>query len=148
MGLFTVAYVPSPNFSSCWNELGCLRLSMVGMTVWPPPRFRTEMDESVRLATDSVPAWVGWSAPGGALDVYLGSQRISLAVVSWFAMASGGRGGVVGRGWCWWVDCAVLEMGGETLWEAFPRKWCRVRKSDLQNNGHNLWWRRRRLQNF
>lgn len=29
----TVAYVPSPSFSSCWNELGCLLASIVVVVV-------------------------------------------------------------------------------------------------------------------
>jgi hypothetical protein len=39
------------------------------------------MDESVRFATERVPAWVGLSLPGGARDVNSGSQRMELAVV-------------------------------------------------------------------
>lgn len=54
------------------------------------------MEESVRLATEKVPAWVGRSLPGGARAVYWGSQRMSLAVVSWAAMRNcdEGAGGV------------------------------------------------------
>jgi hypothetical protein len=83
--------VPSPSFSSCWKELGCLRLSMVGAkgTVWPPPRLRTLMEESVRSATESVPACVGRSLLGGGRLVCCGSKRMSLAVVSLLAMRSG-----------------------------------------------------------
>lgn len=99
--------MPSPSFSSCWKELGCLRLSMVAVgTVWPPPRLRTLMEESVR-ATETVPAWVGLSFPGGARVVCLGSQRMALAVVSWLAM----RSGVVARERSWGVCWAVLWMG-------------------------------------
>lgn len=29
----TVAYVPSPSFSSCWKELGCLLASMIAVEV-------------------------------------------------------------------------------------------------------------------
>ena len=87
----TVAYVPSPSFSSCWKELGCLRLSMVGTmgTVWPSPRLRTLMDESVRWGATRVPACTGLRLPGGAREVNLGSQRMAEAVVSWLAMRRG-----------------------------------------------------------
>lgn len=36
-----------------------------------------------------VPAWTGLRRPGGAREVYLGSQRMADAVVSWRAMRSG-----------------------------------------------------------
>lgn len=61
----------------------------VGM-VWPPPRFRTLMEESVRSATERVPVWVGLSLPGGGREVKSGSQRMSPAEVSWLAMRSCG----------------------------------------------------------
>ena len=57
--------------------------------MWPSPRLRTLMDESVRLGTARVPACVGWRLPGGAREVNLGSQRMVDAVVSWLAMRSG-----------------------------------------------------------
>lgn len=76
----------------------------VGM-VWPPPRLRTLMDESVRFATERVPACVGLSLVGGGRVVYLGSQRIALAVVSWNAICSWAEGGVLER------DCSGEEFG-------------------------------------
>ena len=56
----------------------------------PPPRLRTEMLLSVRSPTLSVPTWVGsrWIS-GGSLRVYLGSQRVARAVVSWLATVKG-----------------------------------------------------------
>lgn len=78
--------------------------------VWPPPRFRTLMEESVRFATESVPAWVGLSLPGGGRVVYLGSQRMALAVVSRFAMRS--CGGVV----------VLVREGSEEFGSAVLRK--------------------------
>lgn len=53
---------------------------------WPPPKLRTLMEESVLLPVVRVPTWVGLRPIGGGLRVTLGSQRISLAVVSWVAM--------------------------------------------------------------
>ena len=79
-------------------------MSMVGTmgSVWPSLRLRTLMDESVRLGMVSVPAWTGLRLrlPGGALEVYLGSQRIADAVVSWLAMrrGEGGRDKTGGAG--------------------------------------------------
>jgi len=66
-------------------------LSMVGTmgTVWPSPRLRTLMDESVRCGATRVPAWTGLRLPGGAREVKLGSQRMAEAVVSWLAMRRG-----------------------------------------------------------
>lgn len=63
-GRLTVAYVPSPSFSSCWKLLGC-RLSIVAI-LRPPPRLRTEMLLSVRSATLRVPTCVGcrWMSGG------------------------------------------------------------------------------------
>jgi hypothetical protein len=111
VGLPTVAYVPSPSFSSCWKELGCLRESMVGTmgAVWPSPRLRTLMEESVRRGATRVPACTGLRLPGGGREVNWGSQRMAEAVVSWRAMRSGederaSSGGGAGD--------AVLEMCG------------------------------------
>ena len=70
--------------------------------VSPPPRLRTLMDESVRLAREKVPAWVGRSLLGGGRLVCWGSKRMALAVVSSLAMLSGG--GAAGEG----CDCAVV----------------------------------------
>jgi len=105
--------VPSPSFSSCWKELGCRwPLFMVDTTgmIWPSPRLRTLMDESVRWGTARVPACVALSSPGGGRVVKLGSQRMADAVVSWEAMRSVERGSSeveaeAGAG------CAVLEVG-------------------------------------
>jgi hypothetical protein len=60
----------------------------------PPPKFLTLIEESVRSSRERVLTCVGLSFPGGGRQVYLGSQRIALAVVSWLVMASG-DGGVV-----------------------------------------------------
>lgn len=69
------------------------------------------MEESVRSAMERVPACVGLSLPGGGRAVCLGFQRIVLAVVSWFAMASCADGGVVERDCSReGFDCAVLAM--------------------------------------
>ena len=67
-------------------------MSMVGGkgAVWPPPRLRTLMDESVRFATERVPAWVGRSLLGGGRFVCCGSQRMALAEMSSLAMRSWG----------------------------------------------------------
>jgi len=67
---------------------------MVGTmgTVWPSPRLRTLMDESVRCGATRVPAWTGLRLPGGAREVNLGSQRMAEAVVSWLAMRRGEGG--------------------------------------------------------
>lgn len=59
----------------------------IGSILELPPRDRTEMLLSVRLSTLSVPTWVGCSRVSGAsLDVYVESQSIALAVVSWEAI--------------------------------------------------------------
>lgn len=57
--------------------------------ICPSSRFRTLIEESVRLGIASVPAWTGLRLPGGAREVNFGSQRIAEAVVSWLAMRSG-----------------------------------------------------------
>lgn len=108
--LHTVAYVPSPSFSSCWNELGWRRLSMTGTTgmIWPSPRLRTLMDESVRKGTASVPACVALSSPGGGLSVNLGSQRMADAVTNLPAMRSVERTSSAGGGALAGAGCAVL----------------------------------------
>lgn len=83
---------------------------MVGTTgmIWPSPRLRTLMDESVRLGTANVPACVALSSPGGGRVVNLGSQRMLDAVVSWLAMRRVERASsAVGAG-AW---CAVVGEG-------------------------------------
>jgi hypothetical protein len=83
---------------------------MVGTTgmIWPSPRLRTLMDESVRLGTARVPACVALSSPGGGRVVNLGSQRMLDAVVSWLAMRRVERASSEGGAGAW---CAVV--GGE-----------------------------------
>ena len=72
--------MPSPSFSSCWNELGCL-LSILEM-LRPPPRLLTLIEESVRPASERVPTSVGRRVGlGGARLVKRGSQSTELAVV-------------------------------------------------------------------
>lgn len=76
--------------------------------VWPSPRFRTLIDESVRL-TARVPTCV---APRGGRVVNFGSQRMEDAVVSWVAMRRVERASsVVGA---WW---AVVKRSAEMLRE-------------------------------
>ena len=78
--------------------------------MWPSPRLRTLMDESVRLGTARVPAWTGFRLPGGGRDVNLGSQRMADAVVSWLAIRSGDEArDVSGAG----ADEAVVMEYGE-----------------------------------
>jgi hypothetical protein len=88
--------------------------------VWPPPKLVTLMDESVRFATERVPAWVGLSFVGGGRAVYLGSQRMALAVVSWFAICSWAEGGVLERDCSLGVGWAVLGDGARDLRERVP----------------------------
>lgn len=77
----TVAYVPSPSFSSCWKLEGC-RLS-IGSILFPPPRLLTDMLLSVLSPVDSVPTCVGCKRmSGGSRRVNFGSQRVARAVVS------------------------------------------------------------------
>jgi hypothetical protein len=83
---------------------------MTGTTgmIWPSPRLRTLIDESVRTGTARVPACVALSSPGGGLSVNLGSQRIEEAVVSLLAMRSVERGSSKAGGAVAGADCAVL----------------------------------------
>lgn len=72
--------MPSPSFSNCWKELGCL-LSILEIFD-PPPRLLTLIEESVRPASDNVPTSVGRKVGlGGARLVKRGSQSTELAVV-------------------------------------------------------------------
>jgi hypothetical protein len=97
-------------------------LSMLETTgiIWPSPRLRTLMDESVRAGTARVPACVALSSPGGAREVNWGSQRIAEAVVSWLAMRSVERV-VPAAG----AGCAVLDewkAGRRNEWEGDRRR--------------------------
>jgi hypothetical protein len=87
---------------------------MVGTVamVRPPPRLRTLMDESVRFATERVPACVGLRVVGGGRDVYRWSQRMALAVVRRLAICSCEGGGVVEPVE---PDCSVEERGCSVL---------------------------------
>lgn len=67
---------------------------MVGI-LCPPPRLLTLIVESERFSSESVPTWVGCSRVGGGRFVNFGSQRIELAVVSFFAMVKGEGAGKV-----------------------------------------------------
>jgi Na+-transporting NADH:ubiquinone oxidoreductase subunit NqrB len=59
--------------------------------------------------------------PGGGRLVYLGSQRISLAVVSLLAMARGEGGAVLEREGSWrGVDWAVLAGVEDSVGRLFP----------------------------
>jgi hypothetical protein len=82
---------------------------VAGSTVWPPSRLRTLMEESVRFATERVPACVGLRVAGGGRDVKSGFQRMELAVVSWLAMCS--CGGVLMRETSEGFGWAVLLRG-------------------------------------
>jgi hypothetical protein len=76
--------------------------------VWPSPRLRTLMEESVRWGATSVPACTGLRLPGGGREVNCRSQRMAEAVVSWLAMRRGeDERGLSGAG----ADDAVLEDG-------------------------------------
>lgn len=52
------------------------------------------MDDSLRCSDARFENLVGFSFPGGALEVYLESQRMSLMVASWLAISSGDGGEV------------------------------------------------------
>ena len=82
---------------------------MTGTTgvIWPSPRLRTLMDESVRYGTARFPACVALSSPGGGRVVKLGSQRMVEAVVSWLAMRKVEAGSSVGGAEAG-AGCAVL----------------------------------------
>jgi len=71
------------------------------------------MVESVRFEVARVPTLVGRRPTGGGLFVTLGSQRISLAVVSWLAIES--EDAVLAKVLGGDCDCAVLREGSRRL---------------------------------
>ena len=136
----TVAYVPSPSFSSCWKLLGCRlsitstfrslpkpnprlsrslslslpapRLAAAAAAAVFPPRLLTEMLLSVRSFTLSVPTCVGCRRiSGGSRVVNLGSQSVARAVVRVVAMESWAEAK-------WVADVGVVgaELVGGCTW--------------------------------
>jgi hypothetical protein len=80
----TVAYVPSPSFSSCWNELGCLlSMAAVGSSL---PRFcrlivlGTETESRCNLG-EGGNVRKGGRGEGRSRDVNLGSKSREAGVM-------------------------------------------------------------------
>ena len=81
------------------------------------------MDESVRLATERVPAWVGRSLLGGGRLVCCGSQSMALAEMSSLAMRSWGgvewaAGAESGEG-CGWAVVAVGSVAASPGFDVY-----------------------------
>ena len=96
--------------------------------MWPSPRLRTLMDESVRKGTASVPACVALSSPGGGLSVNLGSQRMADAVTNLPAMRSVEQRSSAGGGALAGAGCAVLVGEGRCSERKSKRRGKRVRR--------------------
>lgn len=71
---------------------------------------------SVLFPVVRVPTWVGCIVTGGgSLWVYLGSQRVALAVVSWLATVKGDDGLLVSReaGGREWEELEEARIAGD-----------------------------------
>ena len=87
----TVAYVPSPSFSSCWNELGCL-LSIVAFDS-SLSRFCTLIvlgtEKGIRCAVgDGGNVRKGGRGEGRSRDVYFGLKRREAGVQIWWRIVN------------------------------------------------------------